>query len=98
MTELNDDRPIRNVRLMSAVYPQMWLVHGTISAKKSPGACQSFITALPMRSPTLSRSMSIRTGLPGGSPQSHVFHMILEGTRRRRAARSGFPPPWDKAA
>ena len=32
---------------------------------------------------------SVRTGLPGGSPNSHVFDMILEGSRRSRAARAG---------
>jgi hypothetical protein len=40
----------------------------------------------------------VRTGLAGGSPQSHVFNMILKSTGRCRAPGSRFPPPRDKAA
>ena len=45
----------------------------------------------------LARNPSIRTGLPGGSPQSHVLDMILERARRLRAACSGLPRPGDEA-
>ena len=47
---------------------------------------------------TATAKTSIRTGLPGGSPHGHVFNMILESARRRRAARSGLPPPGNEAA
>src|SRR5262249_16645354 len=58
------------------------------------GPLRLSVTGVP---PTATTKASIRTGLPGGSPQSHVFNMILESTRRRRAACSGFPPPRDEA-
>ena len=40
---------------------------------------------------------SIWAGLPGSSPQGHVFNMTLEGTRWRGAACSGCPSPRDEA-
>jgi len=41
--------------------------------------------------------LSIWAGLPGSSPQGHVFNMTLEGTRWRGAACSGCPSPRDEA-
>ena len=66
-------------------------------------ALASFTAALPVSVANGRRrdgpaESSIRTGLPGGSPQSHVFDVILEGARRRRAACSRLPSPWDEAA
>ncbi len=39
----------------------------------------------------------VRAGLSGGSPQSRVLDVVLEGTRRRRAACSRCPSAGDEA-
>ena len=51
----------------------------------------------PSVSLTRTTNPSIRARLPGGSPQGHVFNVILEGTWRCCAAFSGLPAPRDEA-
>jgi hypothetical protein len=64
-----------------------------VSDESSIGIASALIASTARQSCLL-----VWTGLPGSSPQSHVFDMILEGPRRSRAARAGLPRPRNKSA